>query len=310
MCFGGVGSSDFSDFSLSPKNISVVGSVKISGDQSKYYGRSAYFPGTASYLRTTSLVDLFFGLGDFAIECYAWRSSAPSGVAMLFHIVSTYGFNLEWRADNKIGLYLHGGTTTYNIGINTLTLSAWNHIVLKRESGVFAVILNGALQFSRSVSKSMPTAIFYIGHDSAVSDRDYGPGYMCGVRVTNGSGRYPDTFSNTPGMLVTPVFPDYSPPLISIGSNFSVIGGGSGDYVGIYDANDNSAKAYEATPNSSGDWTIDITTGSYYIGFYAAGYPSQISGPHTVSSGGVSPAIPDVVLGSSSGTAKTVGYAF
>lgn len=311
LCFGGVGSQAFVDFSSSPKNISVVGSVAISGAQSRYYGSSAYFSGPTGYLRTTDSVDLFAGLGDFSIECYVWRSSAPSGsVDMLFHILSTYGFNFEWNTSNHLGLFLHGGTTTYDAGSSVFLLSQWNHVCLKRESGTFKGVLNGALQFSRTVSKSMPKAALYIGHDSTASDRDFGPGYMCGVRATRGGGRYPDSFSDMPGPLVVPHFPDYSPPLISVGGNLSVSGGGPGDYVSILDADDNAIKAAEATTDGSGNWSDNVPAGSYYFLFVADGYPSEVSGPHTVSESGVSPAIPNIVLGGGGGTMKTIGYPF
>ncbi|MBK8123917.1 MAG: hypothetical protein IPK54_10270 [Dokdonella sp.] len=282
MCFGGGGSQAFGDFSSSPKNISVVGSVAISSNQSRYYGRSVNFPGPTGYLRTTDSIDLFAGLGDFAIECYAWKSSAPSGsVDMLFHILATYGFNFEWRTDNKLGLFLHGGTTTYDVSVNTLALSAWNHIVLKRVAGVFKVILNGVLQFSRTVSKPMPTSVFYIGHDATASDRDFGPGYMCGVRITRDDGRYPDSFSDMPGPLVVPHFPDYSPPLIAVGNNVTVSGNGAGDYVVIIDATTKELVKLVALGGVA-NWSDDIPEGEYYLTYFADGCQPITHGPYTI----------------------------
>lgn len=102
-----------------------------------------------------------------------------------------------------------------------------------------------------------------------------------------------------------------SPPIYpTIGGNAIILGGSPVGYVSIFDAADNAAKIDDAIPDSAGDWSENIPVGSYYFLFVADGYPSKVSGPHTVSELGVSPAIPDVVLGSSNGTTKTVGYPF
>lgn len=98
-------------------------------------------------------------------------------------------------------------------------------------------------------------------------------------------------------------------PYLSIGGNVTISGGGSGDSVAIIEATTQEFLAL-IEPDTNGDWTADIFYGSYYFLFSASGYQSEVSGPHTVSVSGVSPAIPDIVLGSSGGTMKTVGYAF
>lgn len=94
-----------------------------------------------------------------------------------------------------------------------------------------------------------------------------------------------------------------------VGGNAITLTGDRCDSVSCYES---TSKQLISTviPGANGDWTEGVYYGSYYFSFVANEYPPQISGPHTVSSGGVSPAIPDIVLGSSSGTTKTVGYAF
>ena len=96
---------------------------------------------------------------------------------------------------------------------------------------------------------------------------------------------------------------------ITIGGNVIVLGGGPGDSVSVIDAVTNELISINNI-DAGGDWAASVLDGQYYLLYVADGYQSQASGPHTVSSGGVSPAIPDIVLGSSSGTIKTVGYAF
>ncbi len=96
---------------------------------------------------------------------------------------------------------------------------------------------------------------------------------------------------------------------VTIGGVLTVSGGGPGEFVQAIDASTKKTSAI-VSPGLDGSWSTDLQTGTYYFAFYADGYQTEVSGPHTVSESGVSPAIPDIVLGSSSGTMKTVGYAF
>lgn len=97
---------------------------------------------------------------------------------------------------------------------------------------------------------------------------------------------------------------------VEISSNLTVQGNGAGDYVAILDATTKELVTLIET-DTNGDWADSIPEGVYYA-IYFGGLLSDISGPHTISTSGVSPPLSAVVLGSGSGSgaAKTIGYPF
>lgn len=132
----------------------------------------------------------------------------------------------------------------------------------------------------------------------------YGPQIV--VNSTSLSARFKEAdFSYAPPTGFLP----WGPANVSISGNLTKSNAEAGDYVAIIDSDTKSLEKL-VVPDVIGDWSASVPAGDYYIIYFGNGYPSQISGPHTISTGGVSPAIPNIVLGSSSGTMKTVGYAF
>lgn len=305
---GANGSIAFRDYSAAGKTISVYGNAKTSSARSKWGHGSGEFDGSGDYATVNNQDGFAFGSNNFCIGGHIYPLSV-SGYHVLVDFRPASG-NGNYIVIDILNSYMRVlvGATVKIVSSVSVAANVWTFFRVKRVSGVLSLRLQSTIVGAAASDESL-----IVGTNRPIigaSGYDLLYGYYGNIQdiVIHSDAVYSDS-APIPGRLVVPAFPDYS-SAIAVSGNATVSGGGACDYVAIYDANDNSSKAYEAIPDGSGNWAVDITTGSYYFGFYADGYPSQISGPHTVSSGGVSPAIPDVVLGSSSGTAKTVGYAF
>lgn len=99
-------------------------------------------------------------------------------------------------------------------------------------------------------------------------------------------------------------------PLLNVGSTAKTIDNNPVDYVAVFNNSNYANRLDYVVPSSDGTWSLALGYGVFDFSFFSSGYDSEISGPHTISEFGISPAIPNIVLGSSSGTMKTVGYAF
>jgi hypothetical protein len=116
------------------------GTVVTTSTQSKFGGKSVYFPGGAtSYLNLNGQSDFALGTGDFTIAFWAYHdnSSQPqhivegrgSGVTPVIYVnASTYRF-YDGSSDR-----IFGGTFTTN---------TWTHIALVRKSGISKMYQNG-----------------------------------------------------------------------------------------------------------------------------------------------------------------------
>lgn len=298
----------FVDYSPSNKVVSVYGNARISSLQSKWGNGSGLFDGSGDYAVINDQNGLAFGTGDFCIGGHIFPSS-----------VSGYHVLMDFRPTRETGNYLildilNGylrvlvGATTKIVSSVSIAIDTWVFFRLKRASGGLSLRLNSTIVGTAYAAENL-----VVGTNRpviGVSGYDLLYGYSGNIQdiAVHNVAAYSDA-APVPGRLVVPAFPDYS-STIAVSGNATVSGGGPVDYVSILDADDNAIKAAEATTDGSGDWSADIPTGSYYFLFVADGYPSEVSGPHAVSESGVSPAIPNIVLGGGGGTAKTVGYAF
>jgi hypothetical protein len=189
---GTVGTNSFID--LKNHTVTAYGDVQLSSTQTKYGSASAYFDGTGDYL-TVDSSDLTFGTADFTIELWEWKSATPAtpGDTLFYQNTTSSGFRLDWDTTDKLSLYLYGDSST-TVGTDTFNLSAWNHVALTREGGVFKLWLNGVLQGSKTLATDCLAGIFYIGRNPADTTMDYA-GYMDDFIVRPGIAIYTANFT-------------------------------------------------------------------------------------------------------------------
>jgi hypothetical protein len=189
---GTVGTNSFID--LKNHTVTAYGDVQLSSTETKYGSASAYFDGTDDYL-TVDSSDLTFGTADFTIELWVWKPATPTipGDTLFYQNTTSSGFRLDWDTTDKLSLYLYGDSST-TVGTDTFNLSAWNHVALTREGGVFKLWLNGVLQGSKTLATDCLAGIFYIGRNSADTTMDY-IGYMDDFIVRPGIAIYTANFT-------------------------------------------------------------------------------------------------------------------
>lgn len=195
-------------------NWTAVGNAKISTAQSKFGGSSVYLDGTGDYITATADASNFaFGTGDFTIEMWLRPSTvAIAGGIFLFDArpASTNGWYpaIFLDATGKPGLWLNSATRIASA--SALTIDAWQHLALCRESGTTRMFIDG-IQVGSSYSDS--TALLcasgrpFVGASShTVSVYPY-IGWMDEIRISKGIARYTGNF--TP-----PAAPHPDPPSI------------------------------------------------------------------------------------------------
>ena len=116
------------------------GAVVTSATQSKFGGKSVYFPGGAtSYLNLNGQSDFVLGTGDFTIAFWAYHDNSTQPQ----HIV-------EGRGTGRTPvIYVNASTYRFYDGSSdrifggTFTTNTWTHIALVRKSGVTKMYQDG-----------------------------------------------------------------------------------------------------------------------------------------------------------------------
>jgi hypothetical protein len=118
--------------------ISTLGSAGAQsfGNRGLRYGGSAFFNAAGDYL-VVPISSAFTHTGNFTIEMWIY----PTTIS---------GIQLLWRQDQRVLMYLTGGqvlwwhgSTPYPVSAIAVTVNAWNHIAVVRNSGVLTIYVNG-----------------------------------------------------------------------------------------------------------------------------------------------------------------------
>lgn len=210
---GANNSTSFVDSSTNNFAISRFGNTKISTDDSKYGGSSAFFDGNGDYLSVANNAAFSFGSGDFTIEMWV-SPTAPSSWSQkhLFAkraTTSNFGLLSYITRNTVTGLYAvtvfipnaagNGWAISKNVPIS---FTGWTHFALVRSGNEWSVYINGVkdvLNANLSITVPSNTAALTIGADSAAGTGTSGyVGYMDDIRITKGVARYTANFTPPP----------------------------------------------------------------------------------------------------------------
>ena len=141
-------------------------------------GGSGYFDGTGDYLVTpaSSQLALATNAADFTMECWVYNNGGAGsqygrGIS-IYYPSGGYGSNrLMFRliaGGDRLNLYLlaNGSAEFGGPGVDgtaTITIGAWTHVALVRNTGVFYAYVNGVLDItvnSSSAASSIPFTTF------------------------------------------------------------------------------------------------------------------------------------------------------
>lgn len=136
----GDGTNPTTDSSVNGYVATNGGGIVTSATQSKFGGKSVYFPGGATgYLQLNGQSDFALGTGDFTIAFWVYHDNATQPQ----HIVEGRGTGLTpvIYVNNSTYRFYDGGSDRIFGG--TFTINTWTHIALCRKSGVTKMYQNG-----------------------------------------------------------------------------------------------------------------------------------------------------------------------
>lgn len=157
---------------------------------------------------TPSGSTLDFGTNDFTIEFYAWSSRATGTIFTLLDMrtSASVGTNaaILYATATAGFVYYAGGAVLFTSPDNQVTPNAWIHWAISRTAGTTYILRNGLLMGSVADTSSQLAATLMVGNDYTLTEAGGLIGYIYGLRLSKGKGRYTAAF--TP-----PIKPSWSP---------------------------------------------------------------------------------------------------
>ena len=147
------------------------------------HGGSIYFDGSGDYLTIPSLGNS--SVTDLTISFWVYPISSavqPSLYPRFLTIKSPStndGFIIYIRDDNTIRFYSNGE----RIQSSTVRLNEWTHLVLKRNSGTWRLLINGVTQgtYANSTGIDFTSGTMYVGRASSADG--YTTGYISDLKI-------------------------------------------------------------------------------------------------------------------------------
>jgi hypothetical protein len=196
------------DKSIYNRQLSVGGntySTVFSPFNNNYY--SAYFDNSTGYLNVSTGTNLEFGGNSFTVEF--WWSPTNTARQWFYHSASDYWFGIDYNSVGtfRMGLWASSNGTSWNLinadaagnGIATApvypVIGRWNHIAVSRQSGSWAMWLNGTQILKlTSISGNIISRLGEPKRIGAHANSSYKvSGWMSNFRVINGAALYDPT---------------------------------------------------------------------------------------------------------------------
>ena len=202
----GTGAS-FSDSSLSPKTITAAGDATQSAAQSKWGGKSGLFDGTGDYLAVPSHAAFALGTGDFAVECWVYRTSAVSQGSVMGIGYGSGGVGIFINGSHSICVTRPGTAIDHTFAAN-VPMNAWSHIAIARSGTDLRCYVDGSQVGASAYSSTNYTqGELVIAMDGDKATQGY-VGYIDDFRITKGTAR---GYTGSTITVPTAAFPNAGP---------------------------------------------------------------------------------------------------
>lgn len=199
---GDNGSQSFVDNASIPHTFSIVGNAQLSTAQAKFGASSAFFDGSGDGIRCNNS-DYAFGTGDFTIECWVNPINGGHGQANS-RILETRAWGTSGgislvtdNMTNPASIGLLGSYTTDNLSIwsrTTIPNSAWTHLCVTRQSGIFNLWIDGVLHNTNgNTSLNLSAGALSIGCNNIGGESFYG--FIDELRIIKGISNYKPTMT-------------------------------------------------------------------------------------------------------------------
>lgn len=199
---GANNSTTFTDSSVNARSCSAVGNAKLTTSSPKFGTASAIFDGSGDAITATIPA---LGTGDFTIEFWVNPTTGSSAAYSRFiQIGPNATAGGLWLARNASANPISFLVDTYNgssyaralTGSATLASGSWAHVALTRESGVWRLFINGALDVSAtftSTGNNITATGLYVGSNDTAGESL--AGQIDELRITRGVARYTAAFT-------------------------------------------------------------------------------------------------------------------
>jgi len=201
---GANNSTTFTD-STGRHTMTAHGDAKISTAQ-HYIGSSAgYFDGVDDYITTPSDADFAWGSGDFTFEAFV-RVPATSGTFLLvsnFDATQTSASAFAWtfamgstQVESMTIQYKYATSFTANLSSSiSMSFDTWHHVAVSRNGNVFRYFIDGVQVYTHTSSLNINSPTNDTAFGAGITGSSPLTGYIGGVRITKGVGRYTTTFT-------------------------------------------------------------------------------------------------------------------
>ena len=181
--------------------LETVGSAQISTAQSKFGGSSMYMPATnGNYFNgKTNPTNLFFGTGNFTIECWVYPTAFTNAAAGILGVGTSGGYIdyvLEVSTSGTVS-YIDANASRFSSSSN-LSTNTWTHVCLARTSSAVTLYFNGVSVGTVSTISNISgtsTSSLYVGTGPQVPGSRQFIGYIDDLRITKGVARYTTNFT-------------------------------------------------------------------------------------------------------------------
>lgn len=174
------------------KTISKYVGTNVSTDQARFGTKSLYIASLFQYI--TVPADAKFGIGDFTVDMWIYKSNITTGTYTLFDNRSS-GDGLVVRiSSNRIGVLATGDSVITYSATTNFTNSTWHHVAFTRSGTTLTVYVDGTAVITHTVVDNNWNYTAAIGN-LLTSPVGFTDGYIDEVRFSTGL-RYTTNFTS------------------------------------------------------------------------------------------------------------------
>jgi hypothetical protein len=290
MHFNGTnGSTTMTDNSKNNLTVTATNGAAISTAQSKFGGSSVLFDGTNDYVSVTNNSAFDFGVGDFTIEYWEYRTLSSTLSPILSRHSNNYAPYLIGWYDSSVAylsLYMSSNGSSWDIAsgvsMGVITTNVWTHYAVTRQGNTFRTFQNGIQISTFTSAATFPAGVGPLEIGRYEGTYYFKGGYIDELRITKGIARYTSNF--------TPSTTQFLDSTGDANSNVVVNSTATGFAIGT--GGINGAQLAKAWVNFNGQGTVairdsynvssitDLGTGEYtvnYNSFSNSNYCVQVS---------------------------------
>jgi hypothetical protein len=190
---GADGSTTFTDSSPNKLNITPAGGAAITYLNSRFGPGAVSFNGSSKWL-TIQQTNLSPGTGNFTIDFWCNTTSFPSSVGVIYSSGLSGGIDVCITNTGRVQI-IKSGVGAILTSTSGVSINAWSHVAVTRESGTIRIFINGTQVYSGSdYTNYTSTGNACVGSEDAYPSVSYN-GFVDELRVIIGEAAWTAAFT-------------------------------------------------------------------------------------------------------------------